>query len=129
MKLSWSDRWKAFMMTKRHYPDTGTHTTADGTATIRGTSLAPKQSASSLPRNLKRLREAKGLSPTQLASKAGVSASTVRAMETANYYDTPETERVGKKPTYGPNPTLMSLLAVAEALGVGIGDLVEEREP
>ena len=34
----------------------------------------------------------------------------------------------GKGPTYDPNPTLSSLLAVAEALEVGIGDLVEERE-
>ncbi len=88
------------------------------------------QSASALPRNLKRLREAKGLSPTQLASKAHVSASTIRAMETSGNYDIPETGRAGGKgPTYDPNPTLTTLLAVAEALGVRIGDLVEVREP
>ena len=59
MKLSWLDRWKVFMRMKRHYPDTGTHTTADGTATIRCTSVALKQSASALPGNLRRLMGAR----------------------------------------------------------------------
>jgi len=79
------------------------------------------QSAAALPRNLKRLREAKGWSPTQLASKAKVSASTVRGMEAPEYYDKSEKWN-------SPNPTLVSLLAVAVALGVGIEELVEERE-
>ena len=119
--MSWLEFWRTFMRTRRHYPDTGTHTTADGTATIKCTLVAPKQSASALPRNLKRLREAKGLSPTQLASKAKVSASTVRGMEAPGDYDQGGTRS-------DPNPTLTSLLAVAQALGVGVEALVEERE-
>ena len=87
-----------------------------------------KQSASSLPRNLKRLREAKEWSVPELADRAKISASTIRAMEISGNYDIPETGRAGGKgPTYDPNPTLMSLLAVAAALGCGIQDLVEER--
>lgn len=132
--MTWYDRWKAFLRTKRHYPDSGncgyastTHTTPGETAIIRWPSLAPKQSASALPRNLKRLCEAKGWSVAELAGAAQVSASTVRAMETSGNYDMSETERaLNKKPTYDPNPTLTSLLAVAQALGVGIGELVEE---
>jgi len=77
------------------------------------------QSASALPRNLKRLREARGLSPMQLAARAKVSASTIRGMETPEYYD-----KSGK--WNSPNPTLTSLLAVAQALGIRIEALVEE---
>jgi len=132
--VTWYDRWKAFLRTKRHYPDSGncgyastTHTTPGETAIIRWPSLAPKQSASALPRNLKRLREAKGWNPVQLAGKAHVSASTIRGLETANNYDVPEAERCGSgAPTYDPNPTLTTLLAVAEALGCGIEELVRE---
>jgi len=66
--------------------------------------------------------EARRLSPTQLAARAKVSASTVRGMETPGDYI-----EGGKRSD--PNPTLTSLLAVAQALEVGIEALVEEREP
>ena len=122
MKPSWYDRWKAFLRTKRHYPDTGTHTTAYGTATIRCASAAPKQSASALPRNLKRLMAEREMSVEVLAGKAHISASNIRHLLRGTGYErgTPEAS---------PNPTLTTLLAVAEALGVGIEDLVEGREP
>ena len=88
------------------------------------------QSASALPRNLKRLREAKEWSVPELADRAKISVSTIRAMETSGNYNIPETGRAGGKgPTYDPNPTLSSLLAVAEALEVGIEKLVEEQKP
>jgi DNA-binding XRE family transcriptional regulator len=77
------------------------------------------QSASALPRNLKRLREAKGWSPTQLASKAKISASTVRGMEE------PGNRHLGGMRS-NPNPTLTSMLAVAAALECGIEALVNE---
>ena len=114
MKLSWSDRWKAFMRTKRHYPDTGTHTTADGTATIRGTSVAPKQSASALPRNLKRLMDAHTWTVGRLSKVSGVNRSTIRNV---------------LKPGKVHNHTLDVILRLAEALEVGIERLVEDREP
>ena len=107
---------------KRNYPDTSTHTTTDGTFATWCPSV--QQSAATLPRNLKRLREARGLTPTQLARKAGVSASTVRGMEMP--WRVADSSGLVNTP---PNPTLMSMLAVAAALGVGIEVLVEEREP
>ena len=104
--MRWLDEWQAFL--SKMPP-------------VRG------QSASALPRNLKRLREARGWTVAELAEAAQVSASTIRAMETSGNYDIPETGRAGGKgPTYDPNPTLSSLLAVAQALGCGIEDLVEE---
>lgn len=80
------------------------------------------QSAAALPGNLKRVRESKGLSPMQLASKAGVSTSTVRDMEVGRDY-----AQGGARSD--PNPMLTSLLAVAQALGVGVEVLVEEHAP
>ena len=110
----WCDTWRSALRLARK----------------RGYVPTPKrQSAAALPRNLKRLREARGWTVAELAEAAQVSASTIRAMETSGNYDIPEAGRAGGKgPTYDPNPTLSSLLAVAEALEVGIGDLVEERE-
>ena len=114
--MSWLDTWRAFIGTVPPVQDT--QTPGDGMIVL---APRPAQFASALPRNLTRLREAKGWGPTQLAARAKVSASTVRGMETPEYYD-----KSGK--WNSPNPTLTSLLAVAEALEVGIGELVEERE-
>ena len=97
--MSWHDAWQAFL--SKMPP-------------VRG------QSASALPRNLKRLREAKGWSPTRLAARAKVSASTVRGMEAPGDYDQGGTRS-------DPNPTLTSMLAVAVALGVGIESLVNDQ--
>ena len=78
----------------------------------------PAQSAASLPRNLKRLREQRGLTVGALAIRTQckfygpVSASTIRAIE-----------RTGGA---GPNPCLTTLLALALALEVGVEALVEE---
>lgn len=106
--MTWLTRWRTFLGTVQSPP--------------------PRQSASSLPYNLKRLREAKGWSVASLAEKSAVSESTIRAMETGNNYDVPETERRGSgAPTYDPNPTLSTLLAVAQALGVGIEEMVREN--
>jgi DNA-binding XRE family transcriptional regulator len=76
-----------------------------------------RQSATALPRNLKRLREEKGWSVSRLAKEAEVSASTIRGIE----------QGVGE---FGiPNPTLLVLLKIAIALEVGIEELVEEQKP
>ena len=89
----------------------------------------PSQSAAALPRNLKRLRKVKGWTQVQLAIKANVSFRTIQDLEIVNNCDVPEAKRGGSgAPTYDPNPKLTTLLAVAQAFGVGIGDLVEERE-
>ena len=82
----------------------------------------PLQSAAALPRNLEWLMADRGLTPVQLADKAHISASNIRHLLRGTGYErgTPEAS---------PNPTLTTLLAVAEALGVGIEDLVEGREP
>ena len=82
---------------------------------------SPLQSAAALPRNLKRLMAEREMEVPTLAATAQVSASTIRHYLRGGGYDrgTPEAS---------PNPTLTTLLAVAQAMGVGIGDLVEERE-
>ena len=105
--MAWLDRWRTFN---------------GALSPVSGPQTRPEQSAAALPRNLKRLREAKGLSPTQSAVRAKVSTSTVRGMETPGEY------LLGRMRS-DPNPTLTSMLAVAQALGVGIGELVEERTP
>jgi len=95
--------------------------------TIHQLPALPRQSCSALSRNLKRLREARGWSIPLLAAKSAVSASTIRLMEIGNNYDVPEADRRYKRPTYDPNPTLVTLLALALALNVTLNDLVEDR--
>jgi len=74
-------------------------------------------SSAALPRNLRRLRLARGLTVTQLAAMAQVSTSTVRDMERINF-----------PPSYpSPNPTPAALLALAKALEVGLDALVLEE--
>ena len=88
----------------------------------------PSQSIAVLPRNLKRLRKEKGWTQVQLAIKANVSFRTIQDLEIVNNYDVPEAKRGGSgAPTYGPNPKLITLLAVAAALECRIEELVEER--
>ena len=83
----------------------------------RGTATHPiRQSAAALPRNLKRLREQRGLTVAGLSRAAvdrdgRVSASTIRAIEHG-----------------ATNPTLSTALALALALEVGIEALVEEGQ-
>ena len=74
----------------------------------------PAQTAYSLPRNLTRLREQRGLTVAELSRAAvdrdgPVSRSTIRAIERG-----------------ATNPTLSTVLALAQALGVGVEALVEE---
>jgi len=76
----------------------------------------PSFSAAALPGNLRRLRIERGLTVTQLAERAKVSGSTVRDIE-ANDKGFGDIK---------PNPTLVTLLALAKALGVEISALVRE---
>ena len=79
---------------------------------IVGAIVVPRQSAAALPRNLKRLREAKGWTVGQLSKASGVNRSTIR-----NVLDIDKAH----------NHTLEVILRLAQALGVGIQDLLEER--
>ena len=125
--MSWYDAWRDFLKKGRPAPDT--QTTADRERSLTTWHvqcrpplvLPPPQSAAALPRNLEWLMADRGLTPVQLADKAHISASNIRHLLRGTGYErgTPEAS---------PNPTLTTLLAVAQALGVGIGDLVEERE-
>ena len=62
---------------------------------------------------LKQLREARGLTQSRLAREAGVSLGIVRQLEQGTVA----------------SPTVRIALALADALGVSIGDLVGERRP
>ena len=61
-----------------------------------------------LSKNIKRLREAKGLSQEKLARLADVANNTLIKMETGE----------------NKNPTLETLKKVAQALGVSVDDLI-----
>jgi len=79
-------------------------------------SCRPRQSAAALPGNLRRLREARGLTVAELSQAAvdrdgHVSRSTIRAIECG-----------------ATNPTLSTVLALARALRCGIEALVEEGQ-
>jgi len=71
-------------------------------------------SAAALPGNLRRLRIERGLTVTQLAERAKVSGSTIRDIE-ANDKGFGDIK---------PNPTLVTLLALAKALDVDVNSLV-----
>lgn len=72
-----------------------------------------RQSASALPRNIQRLMDAKDLKVGQLSKASGVNRSTIRNVL-----------KTGK----AHNHTLDVVLRLAEALGVTLNELVEERE-
>lgn len=74
------------------------------------------QSTAALPRNLKRLREQRGLSVLELAKASRISQTRIRQLEAFN----PLTDPVPL------NTTLWTLLCIATALNVGIEALVEE---
>jgi len=79
-----------------------------------------KQSPAALPRNLKRLREARGWSVAQLSTASGgISHTTIRELERPVAWGA---SRIV------PNPRLNTLMCLARALGVGIEALVEEGE-
>lgn len=73
-----------------------------------------QQSTAALPRNLKRLMDAHAWTVGRLSKASGVNRSTIRNVLKA-----------GK----AHNHTLDVILRLAEALGVGLNALVEEREP
>jgi DNA-binding XRE family transcriptional regulator len=114
--MRWYDCWKAFVGMKRHYPDTGTYTTTDGTVTIWCPSV--QQSAAALPRNLKRLREAKGWSVAKLSRESYVHGSTIMSIEVG--------DMAGSQRYH--DPKLSTCLKLARAMECGVEALVEERE-
>jgi transcriptional regulator with XRE-family HTH domain len=61
---------------------------------------------------VKRLRDARGLTQTQLAERAGLTQGYVAKIESA---------------AYAPDPALSVVLRLARALGVSIGELVAEK--
>lgn len=106
--MSWLDTWRAFIGAAPPVQDTQT----------RGNGLIvlaprPAQSASALPRKLKRLMDAHAWTVGRLSKASGVNRSTIRNVLKA-----------GK----AHNHTLDVILRLAEALGVGIEELVGERE-
>ncbi len=60
-------------------------------------------------RNLKRLREEKGLTKAELSRKTGLSARTIEYLEN---------EKMG-------NPTLKTLEILSEVFGVGVEELIK----
>ncbi len=109
--MSWLDTWRAFIGAAPPVPRTQTR--GNGMIVL---APRPRQSASALPRNLKRLMAERGLSVSRLAKEAEVSASTIRGIE----------QGIGEFGT--PNPTLLVLLKLAAALNCGIEELVKEEE-
>ena len=110
--MSWLDAWRDFIGAAPPVQDTQTR----GNGTIL---LAPRpaQSAAALPRNLPRLMQARGWTVPKLARESGISQSTVRGILN------------GTLPTSVADPLLSTCLQLAWALGCGIQDLLEEREP
>ena len=94
--MAWLDRWRQYI--------------------CNSPQPTARQSCTALPRNLKRLREARGWTINQLAVASHVSESTIREIEANDrgFGDVPQ------------NPTLSTLLKLARALGVGVEALVEE---
>ena len=104
---SWMERWY------------DTWRSALRLARKRGYVPVPKrQSAAALPRNLKRLREAKGWSVARLARESVVHGSTIMSIEVG--------DMAGSQQFH--DPKLSTCLKLARVLGVGIEALVEERE-
>lgn len=64
----------------------------------------------SVSKNIRRIRQAKGMSQDRLSKKADLALNTIVKVET------------GKNP----NPTVETLKKIAKALGVSVGDLFKE---
>lgn len=106
MKLSWLDRWRAFIGAAPPVQDTQTR--GDGLIVL---APRPRQSAAVLPRNLKRLMDAHAWTVGRLSKASGVNRSTIRN---------------ALKADKAHNHTLDVILRLAEALGVGREELVKE---
>jgi len=114
--MTWLDKWRQWIGST---PQQGYAQICNSDVAVSYT-YTPPQSAAALPGNLRRLREAKGMTIPQLAVMASISTSTVRDCETPNDY-----EQGGKRSD--PNPTLVTLLALAKALEVDVNALVAEE--
>ena len=68
-------------------------------------------SSRTLAANIKKFRQKSGLSQDQLARKAGIPYSTFLKIESG----------------YTPNPSIQTVLSIADALGVTIDELVGRR--
>lgn len=77
-----------------------------------------EQYARELGQKLRRLREARGLSQERVAHVAGISAFT--------YF---KFEKGESKPGTPMNPQLLTLLALSQALGVRLDELLPDWEP
>jgi transcriptional regulator with XRE-family HTH domain len=78
-----------------------------------GLTMTASRKRPDLGRRLKQLREAKGLTQVELAIKAGLSPSNVAQIEQ------------GQRP----DPRVSTVAALAQALGVDIGDLFPPELP
>lgn len=67
--------------------------------------------SSAVSKNIRKLRQQKGMSQDRLSKKADLALNTIVKIET------------GEKP----NPTIETLEKIAKALGVSIEDLIKER--
>lgn len=79
----------------------------------QGEQEVTRKQLSALARKVKQLREAAGLSQQALAVRAGLSVSVVSRLEQGAHED----------------PRLSTIRAIAEALGVGVDDLLVEDKP
>ena len=66
--------------------------------------------ANSVSKNIRRIRQEKGMSQDRLSKKADLALNTIVKVETGE----------------NPNPTVETLKKIAKALGVTIGDLFKE---
>ena len=120
----WCDTWRSALRLAQKEREVVYYTTGCKPRELQYVPVPKRQSASALPRNLKRLREEKGLTVFQLALVSGVSASYLRWLENAG-----NPAKILPAPGDMVNPGIVICLKLAQALGCGIQDLVEEREP
>jgi len=66
--------------------------------------------ANSVSKNIRRIRQEKGISQDRLSKKADLALNTIVKIETGE----------------NPNPTVETLKKIAKALGVPVGDLFKE---
>jgi len=66
--------------------------------------------ANSVSKNIRRIRQEKGMSQDRLSKKADLALNTIVKVETGE----------------NPNPTIETLKKIAKALGVTVGDLFKE---
>jgi len=66
--------------------------------------------ANSVSKNIRRIRQEKGMSQDRLSKKADLALNTIVKVETGE----------------NPNPTVETLKKIAKALGVTVGDLFKE---